>query len=68
MFLKQIVKAAARAKGFDATFMAKPYPDRSGSGLHIHVSVLDEAGRNIFDDGTEKGSPRLAMRSADCRH
>jgi glutamine synthetase len=59
VFLKQIVKAAARAHGYDATFMAKPYPDRSGSGLHIHVSVLDETGRNIFDDGTEEGSPRL---------
>jgi glutamine synthetase len=59
IFLKQVVKAAARAHGYEATFMAKPYPDRSGSGLHIHVSVLDEAGRNIFDDGTEKGSPRL---------
>jgi glutamine synthetase len=59
VFLKQIVKAAARAQGFDATFMAKPYPDRSGSGLHIHVSVLDDKGRNIFDDGSEKGSPRL---------
>jgi glutamine synthetase len=59
VFLKQIVKAAARAQGYDATFMAKPYPDRSGSGLHIHVSVLDETSRNIFDDGTEKGSPRL---------
>jgi len=59
VFLQQIVKAAARAQGYDATFMAKPYPDRSGSGLHIHVSVLDETGRNIFDDGTEKGSPRL---------
>jgi glutamine synthetase len=59
IFLKQIVKAAARSQGFDATFMAKPYPDRSGSGLHIHVSVLDDKGRNIFDDGSEKGSPRL---------
>lgn len=59
ILLKQIVKAAARAQGFEATFMAKPYPDRSGSGLHIHVSVLDESGRNIFDDGTAQGSPRL---------
>jgi glutamine synthetase len=59
VLLKQIVKAAARAHGYDATFMAKPYPDRSGSGLHIHVSVLDGAGHNIFDDGTEQGSPRL---------
>ena len=60
VLLKQIVKAAARAQGYDATFMAKPYPDRSGSGLHVHVSVLDAAGRNIFDDGTEEGSQQLA--------
>ncbi|MGB8365575.1 MAG: glutamine synthetase family protein [Rhizomicrobium sp.] len=59
IMLKQIVKAAARAQGYEATFMAKPYPDRTGSGLHVHVSVLDEDGRNIFDDGTEQGSPRL---------
>ncbi|MEJ0026627.1 MAG: glutamine synthetase family protein [Rhizomicrobium sp.] len=59
VFLKQIVKAAARASGFEATFMAKPYPDRIGSGLHIHASVLDADGRNIFDDGSAEGSERL---------
>jgi len=59
VFLKQIIKAAARATGFDATFMAKPYPDRAGTGLHVHVSVLGEAGRNIFDDGTAAGSDKL---------
>jgi glutamine synthetase len=59
VLLKQIVKAAARANGFDATFMAKPYPDRSGSGLHIHLSLLEENGRNTFDNGTAEGSERL---------
>jgi glutamine synthetase len=59
VFLMQAVKAAAKANGFDATFMAKPYPDRAGTGLHVHVSVLDEAGRNIFDDGSEAGSDTL---------
>src|SRR3984957_6350744 len=59
VLLKQIVKAAARAHGYDATFMAKPYPDRSGSGLHIHVSGLDAKGHNIFDNGAEEGAPRL---------
>ena len=59
VFLKQIVKAAAHATGFDATFMAKPYPDRAGTGLHVHVSVIDETGRNIFDDGTPSGSDAL---------
>jgi glutamine synthetase len=59
IFLKQIVKVAARAAGFEATFMAKPYLDRVGSGLHIHASVLDDTGRNIFDDGSTEGSDAL---------
>lgn len=59
VFLKQIIKAAAKATGFDATFMAKPYPERAGTGLHVHVSVLDENGRNIFDDGSAAGSEML---------
>ncbi len=59
VLLKQIVKAAARATGFEATFMAKPYADRIGSGLHIHASVLDAAGHNIFDDGSAEGSDAL---------
>lgn len=59
VLLKQIVKATARATGFEATFMAKPYPDRIGSGLHVHVSMLDAAGHNVFDDGTSHGSERL---------
>ena len=59
VFLKQIVKTAARQCGFEASFMAKPYADRSGSGLHIHLSLLDEKGRNVFDDGSDAGSPTL---------
>lgn len=59
IFLKQIVKAAARAHGFEATFMAKPYSERAGSGLHIHLSALDANGRNVFDDGSDMGSERL---------
>ena len=59
VFLKQAVTAAANHAGFDATFMAKPYADRAGTGLHVHVSVLDENGRNIFDDGSELGSDAL---------
>lgn len=59
IFLKQTVRTAARETGYDATFMAKPYPQRSGSGLHIHVSLLDDQGRNVFDDGSIEGSDML---------
>ena len=62
ILLRQIVRSAARVTGFEATFMAKPYPNRIGSGLHIHASMLDAAGRNIFDDGSAEGS--LALRHA----
>lgn len=59
IFLKQIVREAARASGFEATFMAKPWLDRVGSGLHIHVSLLDRDGRNVFADGGPQGSDKL---------
>ena len=59
IFLKQIVKEAARANGFEATFMPKPYLDRVGSGLHIHLSVLDRDGRNIFAGVEQMGSELL---------
>lgn len=45
---KRIVKSVARSHGCDATFLAKPYRDMAGSGLHIHVSLLDAAGKNLF--------------------
>lgn len=48
VLLKRIIRGVARRHGLDATFMAKPYGDCSGSGLHVHVSVLDAEGRNIF--------------------
>ena len=43
-----IVKAVARKHDLDATFMAKPYGLQAGSGMHVHVSVLDQDGNNIF--------------------
>jgi glutamine synthetase len=42
-----------------ASFMSKPYLDRNGSGTHIHISLLDKAGRNVFDDGSALGSTTL---------
>lgn len=59
---KRIVKCVARQHGMDATFLPKPYSDMAGSGLHVHVSLQDAAGRNVFADGHPHGSP--AMRHA----
>jgi glutamine synthetase len=56
---KRIVKSVARKHGCDATFLPKPYRDMAGSGLHIHVSLLDPSGRNIFAAASAQESPRL---------
>jgi glutamine synthetase len=60
---KRIVKCVARKHGLDATFLAKPYRDMAGSGLHIHVSALNAAGVNVFacDEPTQNPALRYAI-------
>jgi glutamine synthetase len=63
---KLLTRGLARKHGFAASFMAKPYPDYAGNGLHTHFSVLDADGNNIFDDGSAAGSDRLRHAIAGC--
>lgn len=62
VLLKRAVKGVARAHGMNATFMAKPFSEETGNGLHLHVSVLGPDGKNIFSDpkGGKLGSPALS--------
>ncbi|MEM6160938.1 glutamine synthetase family protein [Erwinia sp. P6884] len=57
--LKRLVRQVAENHGMNATFMAKPYEEYAGSGMHIHISMLDAADHNAFagDDGSD--SPLL---------
>ncbi|MEQ1524564.1 MAG: glutamine synthetase family protein, partial [Aestuariivirga sp.] len=48
IMLKRLIKATAEKHGLAATFMAKPYAQWTGSGMHIHVSLGDEKGNNLF--------------------
>ena len=59
ILLQRVVRGTARQHGTAATFMAKPYREDAGSGLHVHLSLVDEKGDNVFDDGTEVGTPVL---------
>jgi len=63
---KMLVKGLARRHGFAASFMAKPYPEYSGSGLHTHFSLVDNDGRNVFDSGGPKGTAMLKQAVAGC--
>jgi len=53
MRLKRIVRAQARAHGVTACFMAKPVEAYAGSGMHLHVSMQDAAGNNVFIEAVE---------------
>ncbi|MBO6541765.1 MAG: glutamine synthetase [Alphaproteobacteria bacterium] len=59
ILLRYLISAAARQHSFYASFMAKPYLDETGSGCHIHASMLDDKGVNIFDNGDEDGTDLL---------
>ncbi len=59
LFFKRVVKSVARQHGMIASFMAKPYGAESGNGFHVHFSLLDSAGKNVFDNGSEEGSDIL---------
>ena len=66
VLLKRIIKAAARKHGLIACFMAKPFEEDAGNGLHIHMSIMDRKGQNYFSQGKEKMA--LPPFSARLRH
>lgn len=58
LLLERCVKAAAASLGRRATFMAKPFEHGSGNGMHLHVSLYDRQGRNLFGE-TDEGEATL---------
>ncbi|WP_439155054.1 glutamine synthetase family protein [Yoonia sp.] len=63
---KMLVRGTARNHGMAASFMAKPYPDYAGNGLHMHFSVIDNQGNNVFANDTHDGSTLLHNAIAGC--
>src|SRR5690606_4676145 len=63
VLLKRVIKAVAQQQGMLASFMAKPLAGQAGSGLHLHVSLLDRDGRNLFA-GAAGGEAAAPLRHA----
>ena len=57
---KRTVREAAIQNEMHATFLAKPMAKDAGSALHIHQSVIDKKGRNIFSDASGNPSDNFA--------
>ncbi|WP_192984371.1 glutamine synthetase family protein [Pseudomonas sp. EggHat1] len=56
---KRLVKGVANKYGLQACFMAKPFGDLAGSGMHMHVSLADEHGNNLMASEDPQGTPLL---------
>ncbi len=63
VLLKRVIKATARKHGYVACFMAKPFAEDAGNGLHIHMSLVDRNGKNYFSHGRDSlASPPFSAR------
>ncbi len=56
---KRAVKGVAQRHGMLASFMAKPFADLPGSGLHLHLSLNDAHGNNVFASEAATGNTLL---------
>ena len=57
--LKRLVRLVAEKHGMQATFMAKPYEEHAGSGMHIHISVINGKGENVLAQADGEDAPLL---------
>lgn len=48
ILLRRLIDGVARKHGLRASFMAKPFLEFAGSGMHVHVSLIDRSGANAF--------------------
>ena len=61
VLLRQVVRAVARKRGLDATFMAKPYLASPGSATKVCVKVAHAAGPDVFADDAAASALRGAL-------
>ena len=59
ILFKRAVRGVAARHGRVACFMAKPFANLAGSGMHVHLSFVDRNGRNVFAHDDPAGSPQL---------
>lgn len=68
VLFKQIVDRASFKHGLLSSFMAKPYTEHGGSGQHVHISMSDAAGKNVFDTQGDRPDALLHAVNACITH
>ena len=64
IFFRRLVRGVVARHGMEATFMAKPYADAPGNGMHVHCSILDDEGNNVFTPGPGQTGPSSLLKQA----
>jgi glutamine synthetase len=59
-FVKMAASEIAHKHGMIATFMPKPFSNRTGSGAHFHVSLGSAKQKNAFYDAKDKSGMGLS--------
>ena len=59
-FVKMAASEIAHKHGMIATFMPKPFSNRTGSGAHFHVSLGSAEQKNAFHDPNDKSGMGLS--------
>ncbi len=54
IFFRMAAGEIARELGCICSFMPKPMSNRTGSGMHMHMSLADREGRNLFEDPADR--------------
>jgi glutamine synthetase len=57
VLFKYTLREIAAKHGLSAVFMAKPLADYDGSSMHIHQSIVNKKGSNIFSDAKGNATP-----------
>jgi glutamine synthetase len=64
IFFRHMAKALAAKHGLLATFMPKPFADKTGNGAHFNMSLADaRTGRNLFELPPERDPRGLGLSS-----
>ena len=59
-YFKMAAQAIAKKHGLLCSFMPKPFAERAGSGLHMHMSAGKKFGDNAFEDAADPRGMRLS--------
>ncbi|NJD33188.1 MAG: glutamine synthetase [Gammaproteobacteria bacterium] len=59
LLFKRAIRGVAARHGCIACFMAKPFAGMAGTGMHLHASLADAQGRNVFAAEDPAGTPLL---------